>query len=361
MHDDRAAARSRLVCLKDAVDLPAFIDLAGREGVHHCVPIPLMGGFGCVCDERAEAWLAGHPSVVRVEEDIPISLTGIWSRHRGRQPLEMVPEGLRLIRAPQAWTVSEGAGVSVAVIDTGIDHQHPDLAPNIAGGINLVIPGALPQDVDGHGTAIAGVVGAARMGRGMAGIAPKARLYAVKAVGSDGASALSTLLLALQWVVDQQIPVANMSLGTPSYSLAFERTVSGAVARGLTLVAAAGNEGRVGRIDYPAGFPGVLAVTAIDQSGGLAPFCNTGSAVALAAPGVQVFSTRSGGGYVQASGTSFATPHVTGVAALYRCLHPEATPARVREALMAAAIPLPLGPEQAGAGRVDAWNAVHAD
>jgi len=355
-------ARSRLVCLRDdkEVDLPAFGRSAEPNGVYRCIPIPLMGGMHCRCDERGEQWLAGHPDVVHIEEDIPISLRGIWSRYHRRHVQASLPDGLRLIRTPQAWQVSEGHGVGVAVIDTGIDHGHPDLAPNIAGGVNLVRPGALPQDEDGHGTAVAGVVSAVRNGQWMAGVAPRAHLYAVKVVGSDGSGALSGLLLALQWVVDQKIPIANMSLGTPSHSFAFERTVANAIARGLTLVAAVGNGGRVGQVDFPAGFPGVIAVAAIDHDGGLAPFSNTGPEVALVSPGVQIFSTGRGGGYVRVSGTSFAAPHVTGVAALYLGLHPGATPAQVREALMTSAIPLPHSPERAGAGRVDAWNAVNA-
>jgi len=352
--------RSRLVCLREGVDVLGFAQQAQPEGILCCVALPLMGGVHCLCDQRGEEWLAGHPDVERVEEDIPLSVTGIWGRYQRRQVQEHLPEGLRLIRAPQAWTVTQGEGVGVAILDSGVDLQHPDLAPNIAGGINLLHPGAMPQDVDGHGTLVAGIAAAIRTHRWMAGVAPRARLYPVKVIGSDRSSALSDIIKGLQWVVDRRIPIANMSMGTPSYSLAFERAVTNAIDRGLTLVAAAGNEGRR-QVNYPAAFPGAIAVTAIDLEGRLAPFTNSGPEVALAAPGVQVFSTWMGGRYARASGTSFATPHVTGLAALYLALHPDAAPAEVRRRLISSAVPLPDAPEGAGAGRIDAWNAVYPE
>lgn len=350
--------QSRLVCLREGVDLQRFSQVAMRDGIHRSLLLPLMGGVHCLCDEQGEQWLATHPDVERVEPDIPLSRTGIWARYQRRNPREVLPEGVRLIRAPEAWGVAQGSGVGIAIIDTGIDLQHPDLAPNIGAGANLVRSGASPQDLDGHGTFVAGIAGAVRNLRCMAGVAPKAQLHPVKVIGSDGNSALSDIIRALHWVVDERIPIANMSMGTPTHSLAFERTVQNAVARGLTLVAAAGNAGGSG-VDFPAAFAGTIAVTAVDLKGQLAPFSNRGAEVAVAAPGVQIFSTWPGGHYARASGTSFAAPHVSGLAALFLSLHPGASPAQIREGLIRSAVPLEGALDGVGAGRIDAWNAVH--
>jgi subtilisin len=351
-------ARSLLVCLREGADVVAFMREARRlDGVDGCVPIGLMGGIHCMCDQRGVSRLIRHPDVDLVEEEVYLRLPGNWSRDRQARAQAVVPEGVRLIRAPEAWPISQGDGVDVAIIDSGVDFRHPDLAPNIGAGVNFVRPGAAPTDETGHGTMVAGIACASQVNGYKGGVAPRARIHPVKVTREDDTATLSDVLLALEWVVDRDIPIANMSFGTDTYSLAFERAVTRAIDRGLTIVAAAGNEGRQ-RVAYPAAFPGVIAVAAIDQESRVARFSSTGPEVDLAAPGVRVLSTAAGGGYARASGTSFAAPFVTGVAALYVDLNPQASPAEVRRALRNSAVPL-RGSSGVGAGRVDALNAVN--
>lgn len=327
--------RSRLVMLRDGIDPAGAVSAIRHAGVQRTRAIPIMGGFHCHCTDAGHAFLAAHPDVAHVEIDTPIR----------RSDQETIPSGVEAVNAPMAWHLSQGEGVGVAVLDTGIDHYHPDLARNIAGGINLVNPGTLPLDDDGHGTHVAGIIAAARNGRGVVGVAPLARLYAVKVLDARGAGSVSDLILGLQWVVDRGIPVANLSLGSPAPSTALARAVAGTLAAGTTIVAAAGNDGR--EVDYPAAYPGVIAVAAAEPWGRLASFSNNGPEITVAAPGVDILSTERGGRYGRRSGTSMAAAHVSGVVALYLQLHPGATPDQVREAL----IP-PDG------GIVDAWHTV---
>jgi subtilisin family serine protease len=351
---------SFIAMMHEGAELEACINSLPQVGVQHCVPLPLIDGFQCLCDDEGYRLLSTHPGIETVEVDILISLTGqsIGRSHR-RRSAKIVPEGVQAIRAPAAWPISQGAGVGVAIIDTGIDRAHPDLARNIAGGLNLLQPGLPPDDDVGHGTHVAGTVGAVSDLDGVMGVAPKAQLYPVKVVGKTGNGRLSSIILALQWVVSKKIPIVNISLGTPTHVRAFERAVLRTIAAGVTIIASAGNGGP-GAAECPGIFPGVLTVGALTPDGQIAHFSGTGPHVDLVAPGVNIFSTLPGGRYGRASGTSMASPHVAGVAALYLGLHPQATPDQVRTALTASAVPqIGVSREQQGLGRVDAWNAIH--
>jgi subtilisin family serine protease len=351
---------SFIAMIHEGAELEACINSLQGVGVQQCLPLPLIRGFQCLCDDDAYRLLSTHPSIETVEVDILISLTGqsISRSHRSRSA-KIVPEGVQAIRAPSAWPISQGAGVGVAIIDTGIDHAHPDLARNIAGGLNLLQPGLPPDDDVGHGTHVAGTVGAISDLAGVMGVAPKARLYPVKVVGRTGDGRLSSIIQALQWVVANKIPIVNISLGTPTHVLAYERAVTRTIAAGVTIIAAAGNGGP-SSAECPGTFPGVLTVGALTPDGQIAHFSGTGPHVDLVAPGVNIFSTVPGGRYGRASGTSMASPHVAGVSALYLGLHPQATPDQVRTALTASAVQRAgVSRLEQGSGRVDAWNALH--
>lgn len=350
-----------IVMLDDGMDLETWMKGFHHPGVQESLAIPLIGGFRCRCDHEGHLALQAHPRVARVEPDIPISLTGrsIWQRHRKRA-VEVIPEGVQAIHAPAAWSMALGDGVKVAIIDTGIDLAHPDLAANIAGGINLVEAGAPPQDDVGHGTHVAGTVAAAQNAAGIVGVAPRALLYSLKVLGLRVTGLLSDIILALQWVVDQRIQIVNISLGTPTYVQALERAVTNALNAGVVIVAGAGNGGPEA-VEYPAAIPGVLTVGAVTASGQIGPFSSTGPHIDLVAPGVGILSTIPGNRYGVSSGTSMASPHAAGVAALYLQLHPTATPEGVRVALTESAVPLGgLSRLQQGHGLVNARRAVES-
>lgn len=227
---------------------------------------------------------------------------------------ETVPSGISQVKAPQAWDITRGKGIKVAILDTGIDDRHPCLAPNVRSGQSFVPHETSTMDHNGHGTHCAGTVAAAFTGEGVVGVAPAASLYPVKVLDSRGSGNFSWLIAALDWCIDNEIHIASMSLGAAMAPTAVGQMCDLAFAKGVLLVAAAGNSGD--RVGYPAAFPGVIAVSAIDVSNIIAGFSCRGPEVELAAPGVDVLSTVPGGGYARFNGTSMACPHVAGAAAL---------------------------------------------
>ena len=214
-----------------------------------------------------------------------------------------------------------GTGVKVAIIDSGIDYTHSDLGVNFAGGYDFVNNDSDPMDDNGHGTHVAGTVAAIKNGAGVVGVAPAASLYGLKVLNSSGSGSFSNVIAALQWAVDNGIQVTNNSYGSGSDPGATTRAAfDNSAAVGIYHAAAAGNSGNCGgkgnNIGYPARYDSVVAVAATNQSDSRPCFSSTGPAVELSAPGVSVNSTQLGGGYVEYNGTSMASPHVAGAAAL---------------------------------------------
>lgn len=262
-----------------------------------------------------------------------------------------VPWGISRVNAASAWAVTKGQGVKVAVIDTGIDCNHPDLKANCAGGYNAVGSGA-PTDDNGHGSHVAGTIAGVLDGKGVVGVAPKARLYAVKVLDKDGAGGLSSIIKGLIWAGKNKMDVANMSLGSPMGTIFMRGALKYAQMNGVVVMAAAGNDG--GSVNYPGAYPEAIAVSAMDNNDKIAPFSSRGAEVAFIAPGVDVKSSLPGGSWDEFSGTSMATPHMAGLAALAVARGARGQDA-VRKALRAAAKPIAgLKPFEQGAGVVDA-------
>jgi len=269
-----------------------------------------------------------------------------------------VPWGVARVNAPAAWSSGQGAGVKVAVIDTGIDCTHPDLKCDFSAGTNIVDPGSAPMDDNEHGTHVAGTI-AGRGKGGPLGVAPQATLIPVKVLDADGAGSLSDIVAGINWAAQNGVDVINMSLGGPAGSAALQRAVKQALSAGVVIVAAAGNSGpNPDTVGFPGGYPGVIAVAASDKNDQVASFSSRGDAVAFIAPGVNITSTVPGGGTKSLSGTSMASPHVAGLAAL--ALERGARgPAGVRAAFSRAASKLCsvstcLAPTEQGAGMIDA-------
>jgi subtilisin family serine protease len=250
------------------------------------------------------------------------------------------------IGAEVAWTVSVGRGVNVAILDTGIDLDHKDLKNNIEGGYMAIQTGryALARkrtynDDHNHGTHVAGIVAAVKgNGIGVVGVAPEADLYAVKVLDQNGSGYLSDIIEGIQWAIDTRsdanpdndIQIINMSFGTSTNSFLLEWALIAAEDEGIMLVAAAGNGGpSEGTVLYPAAYPSVVAAGATDQQDAVASFSSRGTKVELSAPGVAILSTIATGGYQAYSGTSMASPHVAGAAALMLQANPSATPVEV--------------------------------
>jgi len=254
-----------------------------------------------------------------------------------------------------AWGVTIGKGVTVAILDTGVMANHPDL-PTVqrlevtAGGKDLGL-----DDTQGHGTHVAGIIGAA-MGNGVggAGIAPGAELLSLRVMDSSGGIYDSYLIAALQAAVKNGAQVVNISIGGTAYNAVFQRAINEAAAAGVTVVAAMGNDG-TNCLNYPAGYDNVIGVVSVDRTGSRASGSSYGTWADVAAPGDRILSTTYNGSYGFKSGTSMAAPVVAGVAALYKSVHPEATPAQITARLKATAT---KGGSDLGAGIVNAAAAL---
>ena len=271
-----------------------------------------------------------------------------------------VPWGVARVDAPSAWPKGRGEGVKIAVIDTGIDCAHPDLRCDFSAGMNILDPGSDPRDDNEHGTHVSGTIAGRGTGaEGVFGVAPRATLMPVKVLDADGAGSLSDIVKGISWATKAGADVINMSLGGPNGSAALERAVAKAIKAGVVVVCAAGNSGPdPDTVGFPGGYPGVIAVGASDRQDGVAPFSSRGDAVAFIAPGVNIRSTVPGGGYKKLSGTSMASPHVAGLAAL-AIERGASGPDGVRAAFASAASELCgartcLAPAAEGSGMIDA-------
>jgi subtilisin family serine protease len=265
---------------------------------------------------------------------------------------------LAKLRLPEAHALSRGSNVSVAVIDSGIDVTHPELANAIAESFDAL---GGKQGPHVHGTGIAGaIVSHARL----MGSAPKARLLAIRAFGAapNGAESSSFVILkSLDFAAAHGAQIVNMSFAGPRDPLV-ERGITAAATKGMVLVAASGNAGPKSPPLYPAANPDVIAVSATDAHDRLFPASNRGSHIAVSAPGVDIFLPAPDGKYQMTSGTSFSAAYISGLAALMMERNPQLVPAEVRAILMKTARDLgaPGRDDLFGAGEADAFGAVMA-
>ncbi len=282
------------------------------------------------------------------------------------QSSQVIPTGINRIDADLSTTAKidgndERVGVDIAIIDTGIDLKHPDLNVNTALQKTCVPGTKNANDDNGHGTHVAGIAAAIDNGRGVVGVAPGASLVPVKVLARNGSGLISWVICGVDHVTRHAntIEVANMSLGCACHSNALHLAVKRSVEAGVTYVVAAGNSASdVSNFD-PASYPEVITVSAIVDTDGkcggqgpstnygdddtFATFSNFGAGVDLAAPGVDILSTYKGQSYAIMSGTSMASPHVAGAAALYKANNPSSTPDQVRNTLVTSGIPQTQG------------------
>ena len=231
------------------------------------------------------------------------------------------------VRASEAWDVSRGsAGLTLAVVDTGIDCTHPDLKGRCSGGYDYYNGDYDPWDDNGHGTMVAGMACAnTDNSTGVAGLDWHARVMPLKALGAEGEGYLDSVVNSVKHAANYGADVINMSLTSDTYSQALADAAEYAHSRGCVLVAAAGNEGDE-RVNYPAGLPHVIGVGSTDQAGNRSLFSNHNPSVDMVAPGERIIGPVPGGGYERGWGTSEATPHVSGAALLLLAQDPSATP-----------------------------------
>jgi thermitase len=269
--------------------------------------------------------------------------------------------GMVKIQAPQAWEVTTGSPtINIAILDTGVDQDHPDLAGKLIGNINFS-NSATVDDVYGHGTHVAGIAAAMTDNAiGVAGLGYAATIMNVKVLSDVGAGAYSWIASGIIWATDNGADVINMSLGGPSDSSALEDAINYAWSKGVVVVAAAGNNGDSTPM-YPAYYTNCMAVAATDSLDRLAGWSNYGDWVDVAAPGVSIISTINNGGYGIMSGTSMASPHVAGLAALvFTVVTDSNSNGRLNDEVRAhiEANCDDIGVSGIGLGRIDAYEAV---
>ncbi|HYH08559.1 MAG TPA: S8 family serine peptidase [Thermoanaerobaculia bacterium] len=228
--------------------------------------------------------LAGFPARVRTNEEVTPQA----------DPQE-IPWGLQMIHAKDVWNVTRGENVNVVVMDTGIDYSHPDLQDAYVGGYNVFDPSKTPMDGHRHGTHVAGTIAAADNDFGVIGVAPKVKLWGVKVLADDGRGTNETVAAGFDWVMSKQKElggrwVINLSLGSTIASEIEERAVSDTLSQDIVIVASAGNRS-IDALKYPAKYPGVIAVGAIDINSEKAYFSSYGVGLTIMAPGVDVRST----------------------------------------------------------------------
>ena len=312
-----------------------------------------LNGFAAKLTAAQASRLRADPRVAYVVDDRPVHITG-------PVPIDgAAPTGVQRIEAASSTTAHEASTIAVAVIDTGIDLTHPNL--NSADGINCINPDAPAQDDNGHGTHVSGTIGATNDGAGAVGVAPGTLIYAVKVLNAAGSGFFAQVICGIDWVTANadalNIRLASMSLGglgsndgnCGNTNLdAMHTAICASTNAGVTYVVAAGNNAKDFKTSVPAAYPEVLTVTAMSDSDGLPggvggrPACRLSEADdtfalfsnyaiapteighTIAGPGVCILSTWMGGGYNTISGTSMATPHVTGIAAL--CLGEASNP-----------------------------------
>ena len=367
--EENVVPDSYIVVFKDDVASPASVasEMARQHGLSLAfVYSHALKGFSATIPAARLNALKKDPRVQFISEDRVVNING-QANGKGKptptpvlQPPEEIPTGILRIGT----AVNTGAGIGVAVIDTGIDLDHPDLIGNIVGNVSCVPRKSTGDDDNGHGTHVAGTIAAADNTIGVIGVAPQAQLYAVKVLNSRGSGTWSSVICGVDWVTARAatIKVANMSLGGggssdnncgKDNSDALHKAICASRDAGVTYVVAAGNESdNVANHAPAADDDAVFTVSALGDSGGrsgglgsatnygpddtFATFSNFGSVVDLGAPGVAIRSTWKNGGYNTISGTSMATPHVAGAAALYLSAHPDASWTTIRDGLISA-------------------------
>ncbi|MDA3843974.1 MAG: S8 family peptidase [Candidatus Kapabacteria bacterium] len=356
---NNGAARRMIVVFKEGADLEAQGQKLRGFGVATLSKLNKIHAISAMIPEHANSVLLNDPSILRIDEDVIVSIkkkpdgVGKPPKDEPDEPdNQQTPYGITLINADGL--ANTGSGVNVAVFDTGIDYNHPDLAANVKGGINTINTKKSYKDDNGHGTHVSGTIAALDNSEGVVGVAPQANLYGVKVLDRSGSGYLSDIIEGLEWAEVNGIDVINMSLSTDSDIQSFEDAVDYACnSAGIVIVCAAGNDGTT--VDYPAAYASTIAISAIDSTYAVPYWSNIGKPIDFAAPGVGIKSTWLKGKYNTISGTSMSSPHAAGIAALAVAANSSATPAHIMSIMVSHADYIgSLTSNQQGNGVVDA-------
>ncbi len=306
--------------------------------------------------------LSSDKDVLFAEPDIKVELDEI----EFNDPQFKDQYALKKVEAQKAWDINQGSSdVVIAIVDTGVDLEHPDLKGKLLTGYNAIAPGTDPKDDSRHGTHVAGIASAiGNNSVGISGIAPKCKILPVKVLG-NGSGSIATIADGLIWAANNGADVVNMSLGTYTEEKTLGEAVKYALSKNVVCIATMGND-NIERRRFPAGFTGMIAVGSTDENDKKSTFSNFGNWITVSAPGTNILSTlptyMSPSGYGRLSGTSMAAPLVTGLAALVRSQSKNLSPENISKLLKSSADDLgDSGFDNIyGAGRVNAFKALSA-
>ena len=325
------------------------------------------------------AAMTQNPAIEWIEPNRVISLSPNEVRQPAQQlaaapsfpndPMFAQQYSHKVTQAPAGWQISQGkaAPITIAIVDTGVDVNHPDLKDKIVPGHSSFPDSPFNTDLNGHGTHCSGIAAASvNNGIGVAGVAPFAKIQPVKVLDDSGSGSDASVAEGIDWAADHGAQVISMSLGGPTPSKAIEEAVQKALAHNIIVIVAMGNDGD-DSLSYPAAVPGVVAVGATDKNDKIANFSQFGKHISVSAPGVDILSTFPLNSndigmtkYGSISGTSMATPYVAGLAALIRGTAPQLTAVQVRQRIEQTADD--LGPKgfdvHYGFGRVNVAKAL---
>lgn len=340
-------SKRRILFTDDDQSMEKCCDHANSFGIKVVKQLPFIGGMVCEMEDGEDLKLLALNESVQIEEDARVYITD-----SNFYSTAIPTNSITLTGAPNIWHRTKGKDISVAIIDTGIA-KHPDL--RVKGGISTLGDTFTDNYLDdnGHGTHVAGIVGANGNDRGLLGMAPEVNLFAVKALDKYGSGYVSDIIEGIAWAVDNKMHIANLSLGTSERSEALRKAVRRAYLSSTLIVAAAGNTGGTSSpgILYPAKYPEVLCVGSVNDKEIFSKFSSYGPELDILAYGENILSTYLGNSYRRETGTSMAAPQITGALALLLGLGYRSRDAV--KALLNTAKPLSLPSEKRGHGLLD--------
>ena len=305
-------------------DMEAISDMLQKESLQVVKTLDVISTLLCNLTPVQQTLVAKLLPVRFIEPDFEISILDSVNAMTIQEELviptvENIDWGMVHIGVPDVWSITQGRGVRIGVIDTGIQSDHPDLVGCVVGGVDCVDDNINSWlDDNGHGTSVATVIGARKNGVGIVGVAPLSYLYSIKVLNSKGSGYISAIIEGYKWALQERLDVVNMSLGSYSRSQAMEDVMMVAARQGMATCAASGNDGRDGEC-YPARSYNAVIVGATGADDKVMSWSNYGAALqrnGILAPGDWVLCGNNDGTWRRVSGTSIATPHITGLVAL---------------------------------------------
>lgn len=331
----KAVPGELVVKLRKAMGIQAVANMQrieSLEGLGHTSVYKVPAGQSV---EEALAKLRKDPNVIYAEPNylyhaLEVAPKAVRAQRTVNDPMFDQLWGVKKIQAPEAWETTAGdPNVIVAVVDTGVDYNHPDLQGQVIKGPDFGNNDADPMDDQGHGSHVAGTIAAlADNGQGVAGVAYRTKILAIKVLGSDGSGDMAAIAKGILKAQEMGAKVINLSLGGEQDARTIRDAVDQVTAKGALCVVAAGNENTT-RNTYPAAYASVLSVGATDTNDRRASFSNYGTYVDIAAPGTGILSSTEKD-YKKHDGTSMASPHAAGVAALLLAQNPALTPSQLK-------------------------------